>query len=189
MIEVREAGSTALMVLHPTYLGLLTAFYWWCHSFIEGNNIPPTLFGYRLPRPRYPKNWNIVLRKKKTFGCKAIPILNQRIWETFMWLSPIQYSTWNWPLMMVCRTNHLPYERKNQKKAKSTLAIMVMTSWSEKGGWLVGVQFWLRMMRNTWVRSLFGGLTSFLRLVTVFQLAKLANCENYFLLSNLGQLY
>jgi len=47
-VEVREDGSTALMVLHPTYVGLLTAFYWWCCSFIEGNNIPPTPFGYRL---------------------------------------------------------------------------------------------------------------------------------------------
>jgi len=37
----REDGSTTLMVLHPTYVALLTVFYWWCHSFIEGNHIPP----------------------------------------------------------------------------------------------------------------------------------------------------
>jgi len=27
--------------LHPTYLHLLTAFYWWCHTYIRGNHIPP----------------------------------------------------------------------------------------------------------------------------------------------------
>jgi len=44
-VEVREDGSTALMVLHPTYVALLTALYWWCHSFIEGNHIPPLHLG------------------------------------------------------------------------------------------------------------------------------------------------
>jgi len=39
-IEVREDGSTILMALHPTYVSLLKAFYWWCHSYIEGSNNP-----------------------------------------------------------------------------------------------------------------------------------------------------
>jgi len=33
-VEVREDGSTVLMALHPTYLHLLMAFYWWCHSYV-----------------------------------------------------------------------------------------------------------------------------------------------------------
>jgi len=40
-VEEEEDGSLALMELHPTYVDLLMAFYWWCHSFIEGNCVPP----------------------------------------------------------------------------------------------------------------------------------------------------
>jgi len=51
-VEDREDGSTVLMALHPTYVALLMAFYWWCHSFIEGNHIPPTPYGY-IPHTQF----------------------------------------------------------------------------------------------------------------------------------------
>jgi len=40
-VEVLEDGSTTLMALHPTYVSLLTAFYWWCRTYMQGNRMPP----------------------------------------------------------------------------------------------------------------------------------------------------
>jgi len=47
-VEEEEDGSLILKELHPTYVDLLMAFYWWCHSLIEGNHVPPTPNGSRL---------------------------------------------------------------------------------------------------------------------------------------------
>ena len=38
-VEELEDGTTVLMAPHPTYVHLLTAFYWWCHLYIEGNSV------------------------------------------------------------------------------------------------------------------------------------------------------
>jgi len=38
-VEVREDGSVAL---HPMYINLLMVLYWWCHSLILDNCMPPT---------------------------------------------------------------------------------------------------------------------------------------------------
>ena len=60
-IEVREDGSVALMALQPTYVGLLMAFYWWCHSHMQGNCMPPTLTGYVLPGLTFSASWRIII--------------------------------------------------------------------------------------------------------------------------------
>jgi len=40
-VEMEEDGSVALKELHPIYLHLLMAFYWWCRTYIRSNRIPP----------------------------------------------------------------------------------------------------------------------------------------------------
>jgi len=39
-VETAMDGSTVLMALHPTYVDLLTAFYWWCRSYVHGTSMP-----------------------------------------------------------------------------------------------------------------------------------------------------
>jgi len=46
-IEELEDGSTVLMAPHPTYVHLLTAFYWWCNSVMEGDSVPPYSYWIR----------------------------------------------------------------------------------------------------------------------------------------------